>query len=233
MGIETRRQSSENSVALHAILLKKREFKRSRCIFVEKASPYWRISYLNKIRKEQGMLPCRPNTWDNFNSGKILKDDVINLFNKIPIHSCIRELYTRVLEKKEDIIKTGIRFKNIQLCPMINVIDTYNYFKGCNQYDLIEFGYIDEGRDSELIVKIAYIPSVNRFVLLRDCYLTVSHYSFGFHHSYATGLIKFNELINNIFLMKTKNTSIMITNIKNGAHLIGKKCKYEISNYEL
>ena len=81
--------------------------------------------------------------------------------------------------------------------------------------------------------EIAYIPSVNRFVLLRDCYLTVSHYSFGFHHSYATGLITFNELINNIFLMKTKNTSIMITNIKNGAHLIGKKCKYEISNYEL
>lgn len=233
MAIETRRQSSENSVALRAILSKKREFKRSRCIFVEKASPYWRISYLNKIRKEKGMLPCRPNTWDKFNTGKILKGDVINLFNEIPMHNCIRELYTRVSEEKEDIIKTGIKYKNIQLCPMINVIDTYNYLKSSNQCNLIEFGYIEEGKNSDFIVKIAYIPSVNRFVLLRDYYLSISHYSFGFHPSYAACLITFNELINNIFLMKTKNTSIMITNIKNGAHLNGKKYKQKISNYEL
>lgn len=233
MAIETRRQSSENSVALRAILSKKREFKRSRSIFVEKTSPYWRVSYLNKIRKEQGLLPCCPNTWDKFNTGKILKCDVIKLFNEIPMHDCIREIYTRVSAEKEDIIKTGVRFKGVQLCPMINVIDTYNYFKSSNQRDLIEFGYIDEGRDSNFIVKIGYIPSVNRFVLLRDYYISVSYYSFGFHYSYATDLITFNELINNIFLRKTKNSSINITNIKNGEHLIGKKCKYEISDYEL
>ena len=231
--METRRQKMENDASLRTFLLKKKQMKNSRCINVEKASPYWRISFLNKIKREMGVPLGKPNIWDRYKRGDFKSvDDIFEIFKQIPLHKSIIEMYTRIKDFKEGIILTGVRFKSVQLSPMINVIDTYNYFMEMGQRDLIEFGYIDYDSKSNYIYKIGYIPSVNRFVIMKDYYISVSFYSLTFSYKYAKKLLKLEELIKDAFLVSSIS-SINVVNITNGQHLVNKKIKYKKSNYDL
>ena len=211
MPVITRGEKRENDASLRTFFNKKRFLRVSRCINIEKSSPYWRISYLN--------------------SGDITLDEIIKLFNKLPIHDSLRELYTRVSEFKEEIIFTGVRFKNLQLAPMINVIDTFQHNKMMSQHDLVEFAYFDTDRNSDFIYKIAYIPSINRFIILYDYWCSNSSYIFTFKPHYARQYLRFNELINTCLMSQI--SSNLVTLIYNGQHLIGKKIKQKISDYEL
>jgi len=232
MPVETRSEKGENNTSLRAIFNKKRFLRVSRCINIEKASPYWRVSYLNKIKRQQNIPVGLKNTWDRYNCRDITLDEITKLFNELPIHDSIRELYNRVSEFKKEIIFTGVRFKNLQLVPMINVIDTYRHFNAMSQRDLIEFAYFDTDKSSDFIYKIGYIPSVNRFVILYDYCSSISYYSLNFKHHYAKKLLKFTELIKE-FLLNPSISSITVTNIHNGEHLIGKNIKSKKSNYYL
>ena len=111
MPVETRGEKRENDASLRTFFNKKRFLKVSRCINIEKSSPYWRISYLNMIKRQQNIPVCPKNTWDRYNSGDITLDEIIKLFNKLPIliHfvSCILEfqnskkkLYLQALDLK-------------------------------------------------------------------------------------------------------------------------------------
>ena len=231
MPVETRVQKRKNDASLRTFFNKKRFLKVSRCINIEKASPYWRISYLNKIKRQQNIPVGPKNTWDRYNSGEITLDEIHKLFNELPIHESLRELYNRVSEFKEEIIFKGVRFKNLQIAPMINVIDTYRHFNSMSQHDLIEFAYFDTDKNSDFIYKIAYIPSVNRFVVLFDYYICVSWYSLNFRPLYARHFLTFNDLIK--VTLNSQITSNIVTKINSGQHLIGKRLKQKISDYKL
>ena len=231
MPVVTRGEKRENDASLRTFFNKKRFLRVSRCINIEKSSPYWRISYLNMIKRQQNIPVGPKNTWDRYNSGDLTLDEIIKLFNKLPIHDSLRELYTRVSEFKEEIIFTGVRFKNLQLAPMINVIDTFQHNKMMSQHDLVEFAYFDTDRNSDFIYKIAYIPSINRFIILYDYWCSNSSYIFTFKPHYARQYLRFNELINTCLMSQI--SSNLVTLIYNGQHLIGKKIKQKISDYEL